>query len=72
MVLYCSREVTIEPGSSNTTELHLKTAPGFWISSLTVRTPGFGVELTEGKLYAYLNPRNNQSTSFPSPGWAII
>src|SRR5690554_158493 len=66
MVLYCSREVTIEPGSSNTTELHLKTAPGFLDFIFDgSELPGFGVELTEGKLYAYLNPRNNQSTSFP-------
>ncbi|HHU82713.1 MAG TPA: hypothetical protein GXZ26_06890 [Firmicutes bacterium] len=66
VVLYCSREVTIEPGSSNTAELYLTTAPGFLDFTFDgSEFPGFGTEVTGGKLYAYLNPKNNQSTSFP-------
>ncbi|NLY88284.1 MAG: hypothetical protein GX085_01485 [Firmicutes bacterium] len=66
VVLHCSREVTIEPGSSNTTELYLTAAPGFLDFTFDASAlPGFGTEITEGKLYAYLDPKSNQSTSFP-------
>ncbi|NLZ44643.1 MAG: DUF4493 domain-containing protein [Clostridia bacterium] len=65
VVLSASREVTIEPGSSNTTELYLTAAPGFLKFTFDASEfPGFGTEITEGKLYVYLDPKTNQSTSF--------
>lgn len=65
VVLSASREVTIEPGSSNTTELYLTAAPGFLDFTFDASgLPGFGTEITGGKLYVYLDPKNNQSTSF--------
>jgi hypothetical protein len=65
VVLSASCEVTIEPGSSNTTELYLTVAPGFLDFTFDAsELPGFGTEITEGKLYVYLDPKTNQSTSF--------
>lgn len=66
VVLYCSREVNIEPGSSTATVLHLTAAPGFLdVTFDASEIPEFGTEITEGKFYAYLDPQTNRSTSFP-------
>lgn len=65
VVLSSAREVNIEPGSNNTVKLHLSAAPGFLELTLDAsEIPGFGTEITAGRLYVYLNPEANTSTGF--------
>lgn len=65
VLLSAFREINIEPGSTNTVQLHLTAAPGLLELTLDAsKIEGFGTEITSGRLYVYLNPASGTSTIF--------